>query len=760
MIDPRGPDFSCTPASARRPRFEYATRERAAAPIVSIVTPFHDPGAAFRETARCVLQQSLQEWEWIVVNDCSTEPLSLALLDELRESDSRIRVVDHAANRGPGAARNTGFAAARGRYVLMLDSDDQIEPTAAEIWLWYLETHPAAGFVKGFTVNFDGETYLWEGGFHDGARFLEANQVQTTSMIRRQVHAAAGGFDEVNRGGLEDWDFWLRCAAAGYWGDTVPEYLDWYRRRATHVERWPNWDEGPRQRDFRNGLRARFPRLFDGGFPVVANRFHEPHEVLTDELPLSNSLAKRRQRLLLVAPWLTTGGADKFNLDLVRQLTARGWEVTVATTLRGDHAWLPEFTAVTPDVFVLSHFLPLPDAPRFLRYLIQSRDVDAVLTSHSELAYRLLPYLRAHCPKVAFLDYCHIEEPEWNNGGYPALSVRYQEQLDLSIVSSQHLAGWMTRRGADPSRIAVATTNVDADAWRPDSEARQRTRRELAVAGETPVILFAGRLVAQKQPRVLASTLSRLAKLGAEFSVVVAGDGPERYQLQYAIAGAGLQDRMRWLGAVPTARMRELMAAADVFFLPSRWEGISLSLFEAMACGLAVVAADVGGQRELVDAECGVLVASSDEESEAEAYAQALAPLLADAQMRRRLGACARARVTERFRLDQMGETMNELILRAGESCRTRPRPILSRSLGRALAEEAVEYARLYDLSVRLWASGARDDGAPSGVGVRSRLFAWAYRVHEPLFHWYSRRGWTWPAPLRARVKAWLGASS
>jgi len=760
VIDPRDPDFANTPASARRPRFDYAPRRGAGAPPVSIVTPFFDAGEAFRETLHCVLRQSLQEWEWIVVDDRSTDPASLAILDELRRGDPRIRVVAHAANRGPGAARNTGAAAARGRYLLMLDSDDLIEPTAAETWLWFLETHPAAGFVKGFTVNFDGETYLWRGGFHDGSRFLEANRVQTTSMIRADVYRAAGGFDEENRGGLEDWEFWIRCAAAGHWGDTVPHFFDWYRRRERHVDRWPNWDEGPRQREFGRSLRARHPELFGGGFPVVTPRFHLPHETLAEELPLRNELLKRRRRLLLVAPWLTTGGSDKFNLDLVRELAGRGWEISIATTLRGDHGWLPEFTAVTPDVFPLADFLPLPDVPRFLRYLIASRDVDAVLVSHSELGYRLLPYLRAHFPGVAFLDYCHIEEPEWNNGGYPALAARYHELLDLDVVSSRHLAGWLAERGADRERVAVATTNVDVERWRPDPGLGRRVRDELGLEATTPVVLFAGRLVAQKQPGVLAATLMRLADRGVDFAVVVAGDGPERPALERALAEAGLRPRVHFVGAVPLERVRELMAAADVFFLPSRWEGISLSLFEAMACGVPVVAADVGGQRELVTPECGVLLPRAGEAAESAAYAEALATLLADPERRRRMGERGRERVASHFRLSQMGDRMEELLGSALALCRQSPRPAPSPGLARATAEEAIELARLYDLSVRLWNAGPSPLPLPVGDGLRGRLYVWAYRLHQPFYHWYSRRGWTWMTPLRERVKAWLGATT
>src|SRR5690606_2540416 len=156
-----------------------------------------------------------------------------------------------------------------------------------------------------------------------------------------------GGYDETIRKGLEDWEFWLRCANAGFWGGTVPEYLDWYRRRSNHSERWSDWGEGPAQAAFHAMLRQRYPRLWEGNFPRISPRPHEPSATLSHALPFHNRLAKEKPRLLLIVPWLTVGGADKFNLDLIPQLKRRGWEISIATTLPGDHSWLPVFSGET-----------------------------------------------------------------------------------------------------------------------------------------------------------------------------------------------------------------------------------------------------------------------------------------------------------------------------------------------------------------------------------------------------------------------------
>ena len=109
---------------------------------MTIVTPFFNTEPAiFEGAAASVLQQSLQQWEWVVVDDGTTRGDSLEALEDSRR-DPWSPVVRIAENRGLPAARNTGREHARGGFILQLDSDDLLEPTAAEKWLWFLVSHP------------------------------------------------------------------------------------------------------------------------------------------------------------------------------------------------------------------------------------------------------------------------------------------------------------------------------------------------------------------------------------------------------------------------------------------------------------------------------------------------------------------------------------------------------------------------------------------------------------------------------------------
>lgn len=756
MIDPYRPNYQNTPVSTARPGYLYQPAEISALPAVTLITPFYNVGPVFHETAASVLRQSFQQWEWLIINDASTQPEALALLDDYRRRDPRIRVIDLPHNGGPGVARNAGIQDAQCKYIANIDADDLLEPTALEKWVWFLETNPEYAFVKGYTVAFGAEEFLWSNGFHHGAAFLEANQTNPNGMVRASLYKTLGGYDEAIRDGLEDWDFWLRCAHAGHWGATIPEYLDWYRRRESHTDRWADWDTGARQQHFRATLRRKYPELWTKGFPRIARHPHLPHADVPVELPFCNALAKRQPRLLGVFPWLTVGGADKFNLDVLQQLGQAGWEITIATTLIGNDVWLPQFAKITPDIFVLHHFLPLVDYPRFLRYLIQSRNIDVVLISHSYLGYSLLAYLRAHCPGVAFIDYLHIEEEYWKNGGYPRASLNHAEQLDLTVVSSQHLKDWLVARGGQADRIEVCTTNIDCADWDPSRFNRLALRQALNIDPEMPVILYAGRLDTQKQPQVFAEVVRQLAHTGLAFVCLVAGDGKDRAFLERFVRTHHLS-QVRLLGSVSNQRMRELMAVSDIFFLPSQMEGISLAIFEAMAMGVVPVSADVGGQRELVTPDCGILVIRDP--TEGEAYVAALTQLISNPNQRQKMGQSARQRVTEHFRLEQMGERMVALIRRAQQWTLESPRLTISPGLGQELATQVIEFTRLEQMADQLWLERQTMlAGKPAPNNLGRYVVVWSGRrlkeLLRPIYRWAVAHGLKWLVPLRNRVYA------
>jgi glycosyltransferase involved in cell wall biosynthesis/GT2 family glycosyltransferase len=760
ISDPNSGDLSHSTPGALQRVAPYMAASLDAAPAVTVVTPFYNTGEIFEETARSVLGQTLQQFEWLIINDASTDGASLALLDHYRSSDPRVRVIDHTENRGLSASRNTGFSAARAELVMQLDADDLLEPTCLEKLSWFMTSHPEFSFAKGYTTAFGSESYLWVNGFHMGSAFLSANHADSNSMVRRSVHQAVGGYDETNRGGLEDWDFWLKCANQGFWGGTVHQPLTRYRKKSSHTVDWPNWDGGEREAAFLAGMRERYARLWEpDGFPDVGIERYQPYQPIPTSIPFHNRLVKETRRVMLLLPWLTVGGADRFNLEAISQLQARGWGVTILTTGSGDNLWEAEFARLTDDVHVMHRFLRPVDFPRFVDYAMGSRQPDVVLLSNSELGYQILPYLRSRRPEVTFVDFVHAEQPAQKSGGYANFSNLYREQLDLTATASRHLAGWMVERGSEQERVEVCYLGVDPDQWKPMEDVRVAEREGLGVDPDTPVIVYAARLAEEKQPKVFAETMRILADRGMSFLAVVAGDGPDREWLREFVAQHRLVGQVRLLGSVSSERMQRLLRAADIFFLPSQWEGIALSIYEAMATGLPVVAARVGGQAELVTADTGILVDRTSVATEAAAYSEALSDLLTSAKKRQEMGKAGRKRIEDHFTVDEMGTRLEVILEHAREMQRLSPRPSVPEGAASAHATLAIEYSRVEEIVSYLWSRDAQEQTSTAGRarGWKWRVYRGASVILGPFYRMLKDSENRWIIRVKNRVRALLG---
>ncbi|SFT96818.1 Glycosyltransferase involved in cell wall bisynthesis [Geodermatophilus amargosae] len=180
---------------------------------------------------------------------------------------------------------------------------------------------------------------------------------------------------------------------------------------------------------------------------------------------------------------------------------------------------------------------------------------------------------------------------------------------------------------------------------------RAEARRVLGLDAHQPVVVTVGRLTHMKAQWQLLDAAPDLVARFPGLAVVLLGDGPLREALVERAASLGVAHAVRFPGHRPDARL--LLAAADVFVLPSKCEGMPLAALEAMEAGLPVVATRVVGSEEVVvDGVTGALVPFG---RPAELGA-ALAELLADPALRRRQGAAARRRYLAGFTRDRMAQ--------------------------------------------------------------------------------------------------------
>jgi glycosyltransferase involved in cell wall biosynthesis len=336
-----------------------------------------------------------------------------------------------------------------------------------------------------------------------------------------------------------------------------------------------------------------------------------------------------------------------FLLPLMRGIRERGHEVV------GACADGPLLAAVRAEGFRIE---PLPMARsysppaqwRALRALSQliARERPDIVHGHMPISGFLarLAARRAGVPVVAYT--CHgflFNQP----GPWPrraaALAMEWLggRLTDVHMTVSEEEAAQARRLCIHPRSVGIGNGR-DPARFHPDPATRARIRAELGVPEDRIVVIAVSRLVRHKgHPELLAA----MREVNAELWVVgnrLASDHGE--DLEPYFAACGLGERLRRLGY--REDVPQLLAAADIFVLPSWFEGLPMSVIEAMLTALPVVASNVSGPREQVeDGLTGRLVPPRD----VPALARALAELAADAERRRRMGEAGRARALARY---------------------------------------------------------------------------------------------------------------
>jgi len=203
------------------------TAVTAPGPAVSVIIPAYNRAATVAQAIRSVIAQTYQDFEILVVDDCSTDDTHGAVA---AVKDPRVRYLRHDRNRGGSAARNTGIAASTGRYIAFLDSDDEWRPEKLAKQVERFEASPPrVGLVGTGQISVYDNGRTWERPLTISGdvrqTLLTYNVVGSASngMIRRSVIDVVTGFDET----LPSWqdiDLWLRIAEH-FDIAIVPEYL-------------------------------------------------------------------------------------------------------------------------------------------------------------------------------------------------------------------------------------------------------------------------------------------------------------------------------------------------------------------------------------------------------------------------------------------------------------------------------------------------------------------------------------------------------
>lgn len=227
------------------------------------------------------------------------------------------------------------------------------------------------------------------------------------------------------------------------------------------------------------------------------------------------------------------------------------------------------------------------------------------------------------------------------------------ERIDALICVSAAARVSFQKAGVAPGLLRVVRNGITP---RPAEADRTAVRARFGLAPDTPLLLSVGRLAEQKGHTDLIAAMALVREHQPEAHLLIAGEGPLKQQLFAQIHASRLSGRVHLLGR--RADVPELMVAADLFTLPSLFEGLPLVALEAMAVGLPVVATNVCGSAEaVVDGVTGRLVAPQDPV----ALARALLECLTAPERARAWGEAGRRRISESFSAGRMARETNTI---------------------------------------------------------------------------------------------------
>ena len=361
-------------------------------------------------------------------------------------------------------------------------------------------------------------------------------------------------------------------------------------------------------------------------------------EVISDEYPAPRTLL----RVMHVVFGFHPGGMELGVLKLVNGLDPRRIRSAVCST-QGARELAP---MLAPQVAFFELQRRAGNDPRLVWDLCRlfRRERPHIVHTHAwgTLLEGLIAARLARVPIVV-----HGEHGTLQLHARQRVCQRYAwSRVDRLLSVSSRLAERMAHEVGFPlNRIQTIRNGVDLSRFA-GNISHSEARRVLNLPAEGTVVGAVGRLVPVKDHLGLLETAALLGRDGLRPVVVIAGDGPLRADIENRAAALGINHQVRLLGH--RQDIDTVLAALDVFVLPSRSEGLSNTILEAMAASVPVVATRVGGADEMVEDDAtGILVPAASPP----ALAAALARLLQDPELRLAMGRAGRARVEREFDL-------------------------------------------------------------------------------------------------------------
>ena len=604
MISSLDPNYSKTPFIRKKMNELTRKPEFNSDPEVSIITAFYNTGNVFWETFYSVINQTFRDFEWLIVDDGSTKEDALKILSEVEKLDNRIRIIYNPENLGLGLTRNNGAKNAKGNLLFFIDSDDMVEFTFLEKCVLCLKFNLNYSFVSAYTIGFDAKKYLWKYGFIHPMNFFEANYAVNCFVCRRSLFAL---FEySSDKGGMEDWDFWLNAASRGFWGYTIPEFLYWYRERKNRNEEWPNIFDGNKSKAFIDNLAKKYKgKISNQSFDLGFSRF--PTD-FTFEGQLKD-ICLSENRILFLIDYCLEENQNKLIKDYIAMFHGPAVKITIVINdLRGSE-YSGDFTEITDDVFVLNHLSTKVMHHHILQRLVSVRGIQRIISININSNLFFSAYLKSLFAQIQFdvivLNIKPLMQIEQLVSSYGLDS----ELIDFIGTSTNDIKFFLESNNGIYGKVFFMPPLIQEEP-NPTSKSFIKIKKErLGLHPSVFMINYTGNIAFSSQFYSLHLVIDKLNKAGySNYLFVFFGWGDAFQDFKNYLFDKGIQDKV-WLFSANAndELLEENIAVSDAYLDLSGSNGFTDYIRSAIIKGIPVLSAGNSFMKDIIDKSIGYI---------------------------------------------------------------------------------------------------------------------------------------------------------
>lgn len=568
---------------------------------VSVVT-YYTGDEHIKQTYISLLNQTFPHWEWIIATNKSDDRIK-----ELKKLDKRIKIIEIEEER-LAKAQYVAAEKASSDILLLLPENDLIDKTMIECGYFTMLTNPEGVWAYSRMVDFDKKKVLYNKKLSI-YEMTKENIISKCAFIKKEKFLELDEYMNLPMEVDEDWYMWLSFLSKQYIPIKMDFYGYWHRKvmKEKNVVYHDNKENSVISKKYIDKVKKEIK------YDTSIIQFDKIYQIDFKDIPTKIEISKKsiletenKKRILIIFPCFVVGGADIFTLNLIKGLRNKGYEISVITTKKCNYVLRQEVEKNVDEYFDLTTFLKEKDWASFIYHIIKSRYIQCVFLSNSFYGYYALPWLKYHFKKVPFVDYIHAENWTLRNGGFPKDSNSVANYLDATFTCTKHLKEMMYTI-MNRSIKNIKTVYIGTDTTFYDNSIKYDGEEELIKKYENvKTILFIGRIVHYKRPLFAIEVLKRILAKRKDVRLIVVGDGAAFEDLKAKVAEENLEEYVHLYGMQDD--VRKFYKVADVTLVCSLREGLTLTTYESLSMGVPVVSCDIGGQKEIIEKDCGYLI--------------------------------------------------------------------------------------------------------------------------------------------------------